>query len=403
MPYSVPVSEHMEECSVIPDDLDSLLGDDCISEKVSESPVQGAIPPTSPTQLWACTLHTPPAPSPQLPPAFFSFTVSQMSALETTRGDQTSTQVLDALGAFSLEAGDTEGKGGAGIGGLDSLSDDPEQSSGNVLVLVCVSSTAVWPHGVWYPCVLFPYSSLQVCGIWTTCTRRKRLTAVRGTCCCLASRTKKTPRHQNNFLGAFVFCKEVQERQECQYGENCTFAYCQEEIYLWTQERKGALRRELLFDPLGSTERRALSVTLLLQQHMGMFMFLCEVGCDAHRPPHGELCSILYVHTQSVSLSLPLQDCFDSKPPIISKCSKENLAVCSNLTARHPFDDKCLVHVVCSANVRHSKVRPLHPLCQFDMSPRGALRLPARGQLLLCPLRHRTQVLGAAAGHRYHP
>ncbi|MEQ2162934.1 hypothetical protein GOODEAATRI_025060 [Goodea atripinnis] len=171
---------------------------------------------------------------------------------------------------------------------------------------------------------------------------------------------------RNNFLGAFVLCKgieicilggnikfgngfslwelkhllgptEVQERQECQYGENCTFAYCQEEIDVWTQERKGALSRELLFDPLGSTERRALSVTRLLQLHMGMFMFLCE-------------------------------ECFDSKPRIISKRSKENLAVCSNLTARHPFDDnKCLVHVVRSANVRYSKVRPLHPLCQFDI------------------------------------
>lgn len=71
---------------------------------------------------------------------------------------------------------------------------------------------------------------------------------------------------------------EVQERQECQYGENCTFAYCQEEIDVWTQERKGALSRELLFDPLGTNERRALSVTRLLQLHMGMFMFLCEVG-----------------------------------------------------------------------------------------------------------------------------
>lgn len=78
---------------------------------------------------------------------------------------------------------------------------------------------------------------------------------------------------------------EVQERQECQYGENCTFAYCQEEIDVWTQERKGALSRELLFDPLGSTERRALSVTRLLQLHMGMFMFLCEV-----RPPADRLC-----------------------------------------------------------------------------------------------------------------
>lgn len=118
---------------------------------------------------------------------------------------------------------------------------------------------------------------------------------------------------RNNFLGAFVLCKglseaekmqprhksshnfhlltsfcsshltEVQERQECQYGENCTFAYCQEEIDVWTQERKGALSRELLFDPLGSTERRALSVTRLLQLHMGMFMFLCEVRASHRR------------------------------------------------------------------------------------------------------------------------
>lgn len=28
---------------------------------------------------------------------------------------------------------------------------------------------------------------------------------------------------------------------------------------------------------------------------------------------------------------------------------------------------RCLVHVVRSANVRYSKVRPLHPLCQFDI------------------------------------
>lgn len=37
--------------------------------------------------------------------------------------DQTSTQALDALGAFSPGTGDMEGKGGVGIGGLDSLSE----------------------------------------------------------------------------------------------------------------------------------------------------------------------------------------------------------------------------------------------------------------------------------------
>lgn len=62
---------------------------------------------------------------------------------------------------------------------------------------------------------------------------------------------------------------------------------------MWTQERKGALSRELLFDPLGSTERRALSVTRLLQLHMGMFMFLCEVrsfvSFDSH-PTYWGIC-----------------------------------------------------------------------------------------------------------------
>lgn len=104
---------------------------------------------------------------------------------------------------------------------------------------------------------------------------------------------------------------------------------------MWTQERKGALSRELLFDPLGSTERRALSVTRLLQLHMGMFMFLCEVRPPEVRP----IVSIAFHHFSFLSSSPSPQECFDSKPRIISKRSKENLAVCSNLTARHPFDD----------------------------------------------------------------
>ncbi len=72
-------------------------------------------------------------------------------------------------------------------------------------------------------------------------------------------------------------CVEVLESQVCQYGEGCTFAYCQEEIDVWTQERRGLLVRELLFGPLSTNERRALSVTELLNIHTGMFMFLCEV------------------------------------------------------------------------------------------------------------------------------
>ncbi|KAI4799107.1 hypothetical protein KUCAC02_019228 [Chaenocephalus aceratus] len=313
MPYSVPVSERMDECSVIKDELDSLL--ECIPKK---SPVQGAIPtnlPNTATGLRPPYSPSLPAPSPPLPSAFFSSSLSETTPLEPftqlAQRDQGSTQAQDALGSFPTGETDADGNVGVSAGGLDSLSE----------------YTLPGPRVMDYK--YQPEAAHR-------CKRDVLLCRLKNTDDPTWKRIRPRPA-RNNFLGAFVLCKEVQERQECQYGENCTFAYCQEEIDVWTQERKGALSRELLFDPLGSTERRALSVTRLLQLHMGMFMFLCE-------------------------------ECFDSKPRIISKRSKENLAVCSNLTARHPFDDnKCLVHVVRSANVRYSKVRPLHPLCQFDV------------------------------------
>jgi hypothetical protein len=69
----------------------------------------------------------------------------------------------------------------------------------------------------------------------------------------------------------------VLETQKCKYREGCTFAYCQEEVDVWTLERKGALNRELLFDSQSPNNDR-LSITCLLKLHNGMFMYLCEVG-----------------------------------------------------------------------------------------------------------------------------
>ncbi|KAF6733701.1 Zinc finger CCCH domain-containing protein 7B [Oryzias melastigma] len=367
MPYSVPVSEHMEECgsTILKDGLDIL---ESIPKKVSENPVQGAIPTNLPnTAVGLRPPYSPslPAPSPQLPPAFFSSSISDMPPLESYPSvcDQSSTQAQDALGSFSTVSPDGDGKGAA-AGGLDSLS-EYTLPGGRVCHSFIPgmgnhSSTAANGPGGTNLSLLSrnplaaTHEFRQACHACYSrigprvmdykyqpeaahrCKRDVLLCRLKNSDDPTWKRIRPRPA-RNNFLGAFVLCKEVQERQECQYGENCTFAYCQEEIDVWTQERKGALSRELLFDPLGSTERRALSVTRLLQLHMGMFMFLCE-------------------------------ECFDSKPRIISKRSKENLAVCSNLTARHLFDDnKCLVHVVRSANVRYSKIRPLHPLCQFDV------------------------------------
>uniref|UniRef100_A0A8C8DAQ2 Zinc finger CCCH-type containing 7Bb n=1 Tax=Oryzias sinensis TaxID=183150 RepID=A0A8C8DAQ2_9TELE len=367
MPYSVPVSEHTEECgsTILKDGLDIL---ESIPKKVSENPVQGAIPTNLPnTAVGLRPPYSPslPAPSPQLPPAFFSSSISDMPPLEpySSLCDQSSTQAQDALGSFSSGSPDGEGKGVA-AGGLDSLSEytlpggrvchsfipgmgnnssAPANGPGGTNLSLLSRNPLAATHEFRQAChacysrigprvMDYKYQPEAA----HRCKRDVLLCRLKNSEDPTWKRIRPRPA-RNNFLGAFVLCKEVQERQECQYGENCTFAYCQEEIDVWTQERKGALSRELLFDPLGSTERRALSVTRLLQLHMGMFMFLCE-------------------------------ECFDSKPRIISKRSKENLAVCSNLTARHLFDDnKCLVHVVRSANVRYSKIRPLHPLCQFDV------------------------------------
>lgn len=78
-------------------------------------------------------------------------------------------------------------------------------------------------------------------------------------------------------------------KQDCKYGDNCTFAYHQEEIDVWTEERKGTLNRDLLFDPLGGVKRGSLTIAKLLKEHQGIFTFLCEVpACPASSPgPHG--------------------------------------------------------------------------------------------------------------------
>uniref|UniRef100_A0A673JTF7 Zinc finger CCCH domain-containing protein 7B-like n=1 Tax=Sinocyclocheilus rhinocerous TaxID=307959 RepID=A0A673JTF7_9TELE len=142
---------------------------------------------------------------------------------------------------------------------------------------------------------------------------------------------------RNNFQASFVLCREVLENQVCKYGEGCTFAYCQEEIDVWTQERRGLLVRELLFNPLSTNERQALGVIELLNIHTGMFMFLCEA-------------------------------CFDCRPRMIGKRWKENPALCANAPTQHQFDKKkCLVHVVKSSAVSYSKLRALSSRCQFDV------------------------------------
>ncbi|XP_075689820.1 zinc finger CCCH domain-containing protein 7B isoform X2 [Rhinoderma darwinii] len=138
-----------------------------------------------------------------------------------------------------------------------------------------------------------------------------------------------------NFTGPYMLCKDIQSKQDCKFGDNCTFAYYQEEIDVWNEERKGALHRDQLFQPPGLVKPG--SVSRLLHEQKGIFTFLCQA-------------------------------CFDSKPQIISKRNPENPDVCSNPSNQHSFSDhKCLVHVLNSSTVRYCKIRPNHPRLQMDM------------------------------------
>ncbi|XP_029946147.1 zinc finger CCCH domain-containing protein 7A-like [Salarias fasciatus] len=143
-----------------------------------------------------------------------------------------------------------------------------------------------------------------------------------------------------SFIGPFVLCREVINSGKlgvCKYGEDCTFAYNQLEIDVWTEERKGTLDRSLLFETTAAKLDPVNNITRLLQENKGMFMFLC-------------------------------QECYDNKPRIISKRSRDNHTVCSNLDVHHNFDaDKCLAFVVRTHNIIYKKVRPLNILCQMDL------------------------------------
>ncbi|XP_066530743.1 zinc finger CCCH domain-containing protein 7A [Hoplias malabaricus] len=147
---------------------------------------------------------------------------------------------------------------------------------------------------------------------------------------------------KTQYVGPYYICKDVASGEECKYRGHCTFAYCQEEIDVWTLERKGFISRDLLCDPYGARMKVSLTVPKILQEHHGIFMFLCEV-------------------------------CFDHKPRIISKPNKDNPSVCSHSVTKHVFEEsKCLVHIVKDNTLSYSKIRPYSPNCQLDLCRHAA-------------------------------
>ncbi|KAK9978619.1 hypothetical protein ABG768_020363 [Culter alburnus] len=359
VPLSVPVSQPLEDNDLMGDELDSLL--DCMS-KEEDTPQSGVVP----TGLVCFS-----SPTPRLPPAFFSSVGSHLNSLDTftktEMNSDSSSSTLDALDSICPSTDTVSLQRPLVVGGdaLDSLSEfslPGGKVCHNFLPSVKLTNSSHTRNGHMtskLSCLSKnpleqTHEFTQACSTCFTstgpgvldfelrsdvnhsCKKDILLCRRRGGANSPWRRIRPRPT-RNNFQAAFVLCREVLENQVCKYGEGCTFAYCQEEIDVWTQERRGLLVRELLFNPLATNERQTLSVIKLLNIHTGMFMFLCEA-------------------------------CFDRKPRMISKRWKENPTLCTNTQTQHQFDKKkCLVHVVKNSTVSYSKIRALSSHCQFDM------------------------------------
>ncbi|XP_063790377.1 zinc finger CCCH domain-containing protein 7A [Pseudophryne corroboree] len=144
---------------------------------------------------------------------------------------------------------------------------------------------------------------------------------------------------KNQYAGQYYICKDVAQGTDCTYPGYCTFAYCQEEIDVWTLERKGTFCREILF---GGNGKVSFTIPHLLQEYCGMFVFLCE-------------------------------KCFDHKPRIISQQNKDKPSTCSHPVSKHGFEEnKCLVHMFRDTVVKYCKIRPFNihfvlDLCRHEV------------------------------------
>ncbi|AWP18587.1 putative zinc finger CCCH domain-containing protein 7B-like [Scophthalmus maximus] len=373
----------LEDSELIGDDLDSLL--DCFSteQESTETHIQKEFSVPSRTSTRTQTVPSVlPAPTPQLPPAFFNSAVSQLNSLDSFSGGghSTTTAALDTLdnlltsqglGALDNCSG-VEGSAAAPslrvtsavlktLNGLDSLDDLLDTTPASVAATEEVNESKIKLDMESLDDFSNPLSSthefLQACsacfpqegqGIYTfvhkpdlvhSCKRDILLCRRKTAYPTMWTRVRPIP-PCTSFKGPFVLCRELQKSGDlgvCKYRDDCTFAYNQLEIDVWTVERKGALDRSLLFETGAVKLDPVNSIVHLLQEHKGTFMFLC-------------------------------QECYDNKPRIISVRCRDNHMICSNLDVRHTFDaNKCLAFVVRTHNVNYRKVRPLSVLCQLDL------------------------------------
>lgn len=128
--------------------------------------------------------------------------------------------------------------------------------------------------------------------------------------------------------GPYYICKDLLAGSDCTYPVVCTFAYNQEEIDVWTLERKQMLNRRWLFDSLDEEYMRELSVVgRVLCKHRGLFNFLCQA-------------------------------CFTNKPRIISTFNLST-GTCINADAEHQesSDNRQLTHILRDTTVRYTSIR----------------------------------------------
>ncbi|RXM32439.1 Zinc finger CCCH domain-containing protein 7A [Acipenser ruthenus] len=308
VPFPVPESRLDYDADIIGDDLDDLLDSE---PPVSIPMMKDPIPlPTSVSQSMALPS------SMLLPPR----TVSNPFVPSVTLPSLYSLQLPVNSGLSSLDAF------GSHLDSLDALSISETQTA----QYVCTPQVAVFAAGSKLLNYTF-HAELE-----HQCKKDVLLGRIKHSEDLTWKRVRPRP-IKSQYVGPYYICKDVASGGECRYPGNCTFAYCQEEIDVWTLERNRAFSRELLFDPFGGNGKVNLTVAKVLQEHHGIFMFLCEV-------------------------------CFDHKPRIISKRKQDSPYYCSHPVTKHDFEEnKCLVHILRETTVKYSKIRPRHVLGQFDL------------------------------------
>ncbi|KAM8930956.1 zinc finger CCCH domain-containing protein 7B [Pelodytes ibericus] len=360
----------LNDCDIIGDDLDSLLDSELMQQQTSilsnQMPQLIPVFPTGTPLLSSISSSGLPAPSP-LPPASFGLLDSRKSAvpsldkfnllmnaephLDTLDGFSQSRDTLDCLDNFTDDPMSLESSLLKGLSKHQTNTVNTSNHSRSLKMDVTVPKVALH-HAVPNHPLAHTHDFKLACQHCYVKTGAKALDFTykekfEHKCKkdLLLARTKSSenkmwlrirPRPTKvNFSGPYMLCKDILSRQDCKFGDNCTFAYYQEEIDVWNEERKGHLHREQLFAVHG--DAKSSSVARLLQEYKGIFTFLCQA-------------------------------CFDSKPPIINMRSPDKPEYCTNATTPHHFsNNKCLVHVYNSTTVRYSTIRELQPRFQMDM------------------------------------